>query len=333
MSLGTARDQVRVARRLEELPELAAAFENGRVSYSKVRAITRVADPADGVDWVDLARHYSAAQLDKIVRGVRRAQANEEAEADPEQASWRLRTRTRYDDRGNFVLTVSGPADLLPVVRAGLDAKKTELRRARDVAAQAKAQAEAQSDGTTEVTVKDEAAAPSAGDASAGRPQAAGPRTRTDPGGETCRGRARSRRGGPRLAGRHLSLPRLHSPSKASRPPCRLLERRWHDRPGEPRLGLQPAPHPHSRAGLPTRAARRPPARGPHSRRRSIAAPPGSALGRPRRPGHRLWTTRFRGNAPARPHLRPARPRLRRQRSDGSRVMTCAHDAADRIGR
>src|SRR3954454_14450944 len=38
LSLGTARDQVRVARRLEELPALAAAFADGRVSYSKVRA-------------------------------------------------------------------------------------------------------------------------------------------------------------------------------------------------------------------------------------------------------------------------------------------------------
>ncbi|MDN4860098.1 DUF222 domain-containing protein, partial [Klebsiella pneumoniae] len=42
LSPGAAREQVRVARRLEELPALAAAFGDGRVSYSKVRAITRV---------------------------------------------------------------------------------------------------------------------------------------------------------------------------------------------------------------------------------------------------------------------------------------------------
>src|SRR5688500_5449539 len=67
LSPGTAREQVRVARRLEELPAVAAAFGDGRLSYSKVRAITRVADVDDGVDWVDLGRHTSAAQLEKVV--------------------------------------------------------------------------------------------------------------------------------------------------------------------------------------------------------------------------------------------------------------------------
>jgi hypothetical protein len=104
------------------------------VSYSKVRAITRVAEDGDGVDWVELARHASAAQLDKIVRGMRRARRNEAAAADPETAAWELRTRVRYDDSGNFVLTISGPAQFLPVVRAGLDAKKAELQRERDAA-------------------------------------------------------------------------------------------------------------------------------------------------------------------------------------------------------
>lgn len=136
MSLGTARDQVRVARRLPELPQVAAAFGEGRVSYSKVRAITRAAEPDDRIDWVDLARHASAAQLDKIVRGVQRARGNEAAQRDPEAAAWRLRTRTRYDENGNFVLTITGPAQLLPVVRAGLDARKAQLQRERDAAAQ-----------------------------------------------------------------------------------------------------------------------------------------------------------------------------------------------------
>jgi hypothetical protein len=135
LSLGTARDQVRVARRLEELPQVAAAFSAGRVSYAKVRAMNRPED-GDGVDWVELARHSSAAQLDKIVRGVRRARANEAATSDPEAAAWAVRTRTRYDDNGNFVLTISGPAEFLPVVRAGLDAKKAELQRERDAAAE-----------------------------------------------------------------------------------------------------------------------------------------------------------------------------------------------------
>jgi hypothetical protein len=129
LSSGTARDQVRVARRLEDLPEVAAAFADGRVSYSKVRAITRVAEPDDGIDWVELARHSSAAQLDRLVRGVSRARAHDAAQDDPERAAWRLRTRTRYDEHGDFVLTIRGPAQLLPVIQAGLEAKKAQLQR------------------------------------------------------------------------------------------------------------------------------------------------------------------------------------------------------------
>ena len=129
LSRGAAREQVRVARRLEELAELAAAFGDGRVSYSKVRAITRVAEPDDGVDWVSLARHSSAAQLEKVVRGVRRVKAPEEARADPELAEWKVRTRKHYDVEGNLVITITTRAEYAPIVEAGLDAKRAELQR------------------------------------------------------------------------------------------------------------------------------------------------------------------------------------------------------------
>ena len=42
---GAAREKVRVARALGSLPRIDAAFAAGRLSYSKVRAITRVATP------------------------------------------------------------------------------------------------------------------------------------------------------------------------------------------------------------------------------------------------------------------------------------------------
>jgi len=43
MAIGAARDRVRVARRLVGLPEVDQVFSTGGLSYSKVRAITRVA--------------------------------------------------------------------------------------------------------------------------------------------------------------------------------------------------------------------------------------------------------------------------------------------------
>src|SRR3954471_3773889 len=54
MSPGAAREHVRVARSLAGLPVTAEAFASGRLSYSKVREITRVADAATEVElWKD----------------------------------------------------------------------------------------------------------------------------------------------------------------------------------------------------------------------------------------------------------------------------------------
>lgn len=43
---GAAREHVRVARAMADLPLLRAAFAEGRLSYSKMRAVTRIATPA-----------------------------------------------------------------------------------------------------------------------------------------------------------------------------------------------------------------------------------------------------------------------------------------------
>ncbi len=78
-SLGptAAREKVRVARALRELPLVQEAFGSGRLSYSQVRAITRVAAPEDQERWIDAARCSTAGQLERLVRGVRRARKDE----------------------------------------------------------------------------------------------------------------------------------------------------------------------------------------------------------------------------------------------------------------
>jgi hypothetical protein len=48
---GTAREHVRVARRLGAFPEMTREFAAGRLSYAKVRALTRIAAPET---WHDL---------------------------------------------------------------------------------------------------------------------------------------------------------------------------------------------------------------------------------------------------------------------------------------
>jgi Domain of unknown function (DUF222)/HNH endonuclease len=68
-----AREHVRVARRLGELPLVREAFASGELSYCKVRAITRVATPKVEASLVELARHATGSQLERLVRGYRGA--------------------------------------------------------------------------------------------------------------------------------------------------------------------------------------------------------------------------------------------------------------------
>jgi Domain of unknown function (DUF222) len=55
MSSGTAREHVRVARALRDLPVIRARFAAGRLSYAKVRALTRIAAPATEAGLAGLA--------------------------------------------------------------------------------------------------------------------------------------------------------------------------------------------------------------------------------------------------------------------------------------
>ena len=68
MAPGTAREKVRVARALPELPLISAAMARGKLSFSKARALTRIATPENEAALMDVARHSTAAQLEKLVK-------------------------------------------------------------------------------------------------------------------------------------------------------------------------------------------------------------------------------------------------------------------------
>src|SRR4051794_31303123 len=70
LSLPTAHEKVRVSRALTNLPTTTAAFEKGELSYSRARAITRVATPETEAELVELARHSTGAQLERVVRAM-----------------------------------------------------------------------------------------------------------------------------------------------------------------------------------------------------------------------------------------------------------------------
>ena len=77
LSPGAAREHVRVARSLQSLPLIEAAFSSGRLSYSKVRALTRIAEPDSEASLLDVALELTASQVERTVRQWRRADARD----------------------------------------------------------------------------------------------------------------------------------------------------------------------------------------------------------------------------------------------------------------
>ena len=76
LALGAAREKIRVASALGGLPKIDAALAAGELSFSKVRALTRVATADNEEALLQLARSSTAAQLERICRGVMRAGAS-----------------------------------------------------------------------------------------------------------------------------------------------------------------------------------------------------------------------------------------------------------------
>jgi hypothetical protein len=82
LNLGAAREKVRVARALADLPLLSEAMRRGELSYSKVRALTRIATPEIEADMMDFARAGTAHQVERLVRSWRLVDRLEAAERD-----------------------------------------------------------------------------------------------------------------------------------------------------------------------------------------------------------------------------------------------------------
>ena len=109
MAASTARDHVRVALRLRELPAIRAEFAAGRLSYSKVRALTRIARPELQDLLLRWSRHATAADVERIVRGTARCERL--AAADPAERTSQHGLRLSYLDEHTAVVTLHLPVD------------------------------------------------------------------------------------------------------------------------------------------------------------------------------------------------------------------------------
>ncbi len=125
LGLGPAREKVRVARVLPKLPLIAQAFEAARVSYSKVRAITRVATPENEALLVDLATSAPASVLETLCRRFRGVLAAERET--PEETDERRKVVVRHTDDGRLRLSVELDADEGARFLAALDAARFDV--------------------------------------------------------------------------------------------------------------------------------------------------------------------------------------------------------------
>ena len=109
-------EQVRVGRALAELPQLTETFSAGRLSYSKVRALVRVATPATEGELVDLATMTTAAQLERIVT----AYVGSTRDAVTSQLARRGLT-VRHEDDGSVTIVARLPCEAAELVLTALD--------------------------------------------------------------------------------------------------------------------------------------------------------------------------------------------------------------------
>ncbi len=126
IDLGACREKVRVARALEGLPGTRASMGRGELSFSKVRALTRVATEETEQELVPIARKLTAAELERVVRSWSEVdRGRDEAEVERRRHARRF-LAVAPDGAGMYVvrgcLTPEVGALLMRAVEASSDA-------------------------------------------------------------------------------------------------------------------------------------------------------------------------------------------------------------------
>ena len=119
LSMNAAREKVRVAHALKTLPDIAAAFATGNLSYSKVRAMTRVLG-VDNQELLSFALKTTTARVEERCRELRCGTADSLDGAQRAFANRSLRV-SRNAERGTMTITVELPIETGELVAKALD--------------------------------------------------------------------------------------------------------------------------------------------------------------------------------------------------------------------
>ncbi|MDN5899625.1 MAG: HNH endonuclease [Brachybacterium sp.] len=119
MTPGTAREHVRVARALTTMPLTVAEFRTGRLSYSKVREITRVAARVEEAQLVEMARAMTASQLARVISSFRAVDGSRLGQDAVREARWQTREDGMVEIRA--VLPAEMGAEVVTALDLALD--------------------------------------------------------------------------------------------------------------------------------------------------------------------------------------------------------------------
>lgn len=111
-----------MARALAELPAIRERFASGQLSYSKVRALTRVAAADSEDELLELARYATAGQLERMLRAYRRVTAEQAERAHEDQyLAW------SWNEDGSLEIRGRVPAESGALVLRALEAAKDSI--------------------------------------------------------------------------------------------------------------------------------------------------------------------------------------------------------------
>jgi uncharacterized protein DUF222/HNH endonuclease len=132
-----AREHVRVGRALTGLPQTTAAFAAGALSYSKVRALTRITDLDERQEsaLLEFAKVATASQLERTVGAYRQVVRNVDPDRARAQQS-QVRCRVWHHDDGTVTIATRLAPDAAVIVLDALEQARKDIPRTEDVSAE-----------------------------------------------------------------------------------------------------------------------------------------------------------------------------------------------------
>ena len=135
ISLSTGREKLRVAKALFFLPQISGAYQNGELSYSKVRAMTRVASDTTEQELLGYARKATASQVDQHCAGLRNVQRKFSTPC-ANRAHDQRSLRVTPTLNGNFLLNGELPEESALLVLKALELCMARALREEDPSAE-----------------------------------------------------------------------------------------------------------------------------------------------------------------------------------------------------